>query len=511
VRWYADNPDTFQYLAIAGKYLSGDLSHAINGYWSPLISWLLIIPISIFSDDLLAFKILQCLIGLFVLFQWTSFIYKTTIKEGLKKVLAFFVIPFVLNYSLLNATPDLLFMGILLMIMNLYIGKDIFSRKKLSILTGIAGAFLFLTKSFGFPLYIAFILIITFIAVRKENVNKILIRNIFYLFFSFFLISSLWIIPLSIQYGKITISESAKFNLSKDVTPLPGRDAALPILNKGLNKPLGNSLSAWEHPGEYVSQETVSVFKSPAEYFQVVKRNLLSIYYFDFRNQAGIIFLFLLFLFIIKKRVSVERWIVVTLLIIGLVYFGYSLILYHTRYAWLNNLLMIILSVYFLQSIFEKFKYHFVLYACIYFILLLGLKRPLKEIMFTADKDYPLEWTWHSLKKPFTTLWIFYRPDLELNNIIKEVQRKKLLQGNVASIKNKNLERDSYTSSLRISLAAKSPYYGQLDETLSQKEQEEELVRNNIDFLITLKNPEWRLGTIVFSNLESGITIYRLK
>src|SRR3954462_24609 len=81
LEWYADNPDTFQYIAIAKKYLHGDWTNAVNGYWSPLISWLLIIPVSIFGNAVLAFKILQLIIGVFVLFQWNRFLFATALTN----------------------------------------------------------------------------------------------------------------------------------------------------------------------------------------------------------------------------------------------------------------------------------------------------------------------------------------------------------------------------------------------------------------------------------------------
>ena len=38
---YVINADGFSYVTIAQKYAHGDFSNAINGYWGPLISWLL--------------------------------------------------------------------------------------------------------------------------------------------------------------------------------------------------------------------------------------------------------------------------------------------------------------------------------------------------------------------------------------------------------------------------------------------------------------------------------------
>ena len=34
--------DTMLYFSLAQKYVSGDLSNAVNGYWGPLLAWLLV-------------------------------------------------------------------------------------------------------------------------------------------------------------------------------------------------------------------------------------------------------------------------------------------------------------------------------------------------------------------------------------------------------------------------------------------------------------------------------------
>lgn len=39
---YQINPDGICYISIAQKYLSGNYGSAINGYWGPLLSWLLV-------------------------------------------------------------------------------------------------------------------------------------------------------------------------------------------------------------------------------------------------------------------------------------------------------------------------------------------------------------------------------------------------------------------------------------------------------------------------------------
>lgn len=45
---YILNSDGISYISIAQKYMIGDFNNAINGYWGPLFSWLMI-PFLYFS------------------------------------------------------------------------------------------------------------------------------------------------------------------------------------------------------------------------------------------------------------------------------------------------------------------------------------------------------------------------------------------------------------------------------------------------------------------------------
>ncbi len=514
VRWYADNPDTFQYLAIATKYLSGDWMHVINGYWSPMISWLLIIPLFFINDQLFAFKILQVLIGLFTIWQWTKLLDKTSIRKSWKNILVIVLIPFVLVYALLNATPDLLFMGLLLMLLNQILSGNIFSNASRSIQTGITGAILYLTKGFGFPFFIALTLIIILFECRRKEKNKIAWLNVIRLYGMFFIISFVWIVTLSLHHGHFTISEAAGFNMSRDAAPLPGRPAGLPVLNKGLYLPLAHSYSAWENPGEYVSKERVTLFNATSDYLKIIKRNLLSIYYFDFSRQVGIVFLSLLLLFVIIKglrELFKERWRIILLLFIFLFYGGYTLILVHSRYTWINSLLMLILSAYFIQELFNKKNLKYISTVLFVFILFLSVKRPVKEILFSSDTDYPVPWVFNSLKHPFFTMWVFYRSDVELHRVIKDIKARKILKRNVASLRINGMDRDPYTKALQIVQNTGCRYYGQLDNEMEIKIQEEELKKMSIDYLITWKNTEWGNDVPAYYDVVSGIRIYSVR
>ncbi len=216
VKWYVDNPDSLQYVSIAHHILGGRWALAVNGYWSPLISWMLVPFIYIFDDGIIAFKYLQMAIGVYVIAKWLSFLSLTEIEDKWKRVLGFAIIPFVISYSLNNLTPDLLFVGILFALIVAiirWLEKQSDGQK-----IGQLGALLYLTKAFALPLFI-FLFAITY-WMKDERLTKATVKKIIY---PFILISGIWILCLSIKYGKFTISESAKFNFTYEVAPIVGK------------------------------------------------------------------------------------------------------------------------------------------------------------------------------------------------------------------------------------------------------------------------------------------------
>ncbi|EKQ52693.1 MAG: hypothetical protein B655_1649, partial [Methanobacterium sp. Maddingley MBC34] len=68
---YIPDADGISYIHIAQHYINGRFSYAVNGYWSPLYSWLLI-PFLMFAQGkveiLFSIKLLSLLIGCFTFF-----------------------------------------------------------------------------------------------------------------------------------------------------------------------------------------------------------------------------------------------------------------------------------------------------------------------------------------------------------------------------------------------------------------------------------------------------------
>lgn len=438
----ADNPDTFSYLNIARQWLEG--KGTVNGYWSPLISFLVMLPLKISRDGILSFKLLQFLIGGIALQQWLVLVRRNRVTSF---PVEFFPIPFLVFYGQLNLTPDLLFLTIALTLLN----RSMNASGSSSLVNGLLGGLLFLTKAFGLPFFIAWTIV-------SALINKIPLRSVWKSVILCCIVSLPWILTLSLHYGEPVISKAAQFNSSVDVAPLPGRGNELPVLSGGVFIPEKGSLSAWETPGEYVSKKQVNLFSAPESYLQVVKRNLLTIWYYDFRRQPGMIFLFIVLLALIFKRnILREKRMLLPLAMICLLYFGYSAILVHTRYVWLSSWLMFFIVVMIVQEIKAGVE---VKRWAIFALLLFTWKRPYKEILFTEDKELSLFQLVMSIRHPLETMEVMYKHDEEWVKDNAELSSY-FLKGNLVQLKNSPAhQRDSYTEALRLAYAHRLTFLG---------------------------------------------------
>lgn len=79
--------------AIDQKYLNGDFSNAVNGWWGPFIPWLLMPFLYFTSDALLAGKVLSLLIGLAVIIALWILSYRFEMTKSIREVILFAAVP----------------------------------------------------------------------------------------------------------------------------------------------------------------------------------------------------------------------------------------------------------------------------------------------------------------------------------------------------------------------------------------------------------------------------------
>src|SRR5215467_14077783 len=106
------NPDAVSYLRIAQYYLSGQTHLMVSGYWSPLLSWLIVPWLLVFDDPLLAARAAMAVSA--VVFLFGGFCVLRAVRlPGTAIVLGTWIAAFVgVAWSENPITPDLLMTGL---------------------------------------------------------------------------------------------------------------------------------------------------------------------------------------------------------------------------------------------------------------------------------------------------------------------------------------------------------------------------------------------------------------
>ena len=96
---YQINPDGISYISVAQKYLAGDWRGAVNGYWGPLLSWLLMPFLYLGIEPLLATKVLSLPIGAMTIvgLRWLSYRFEMT--EAIRTVVLLAAVPVLLYFG----------------------------------------------------------------------------------------------------------------------------------------------------------------------------------------------------------------------------------------------------------------------------------------------------------------------------------------------------------------------------------------------------------------------------
>ena len=163
---YIVNSDGISYISIAQKYISGDFGNAINGYWGPFYSWLLM-PFLFFGSTpqyaVYSAKIMSLIIGFFTIIGVRSLSYRFEMYEMIRSIILFSIIPIILYFSLILTTPDLLATCLLVYYLNVIFNPNYMDKLYYGVLCGTIGAIAYLCKSFAFPFFISHFLLFNFI------------------------------------------------------------------------------------------------------------------------------------------------------------------------------------------------------------------------------------------------------------------------------------------------------------------------------------------------------------
>jgi hypothetical protein len=208
--------DGIGYMMVARRLAEGDFYNAINSYWSPLHSWLVVPFIKAGMTELAAFKLSNFIIGFCILVQVYRLCNKTSLSDQLKSIVLLVAVPVVFHYAIYELAADVLFCWLVLVYVDLITRDNFFKSARLNLLCGVTGAALYLTKAYGFPFFLLHFVIVQVwytINTKSTESKKWMVRNLMLGIGIFLLLSAPWIWALYQKFGELTIGYTSRHNL----------------------------------------------------------------------------------------------------------------------------------------------------------------------------------------------------------------------------------------------------------------------------------------------------------
>ena len=484
------DPDGISYMNIAHLYASGDVHDAINGYWQPLISWLLVPFLLLRFQPLFASKLLSLIISFFTLIAIRKLSYRFALNERVRLCISLAAVPMLLSFTFWGMPgADLLFLCISLYYLYYIFDADYSGNAIHGFMIGFLGALLFLSKSYGFYFFIFhfsfFTLIYYLISKTRQKRGKVLLKYIFGLTI-FLIISGIWIYSISNKYQHFTISNSGEHNMQLDSPGSRGQ----PMLYQGLLPlPYPTAVSAWDDP----SYLTIEYDKSAGLFnwirFQIVHigGNLIqTLGYFELFSIFSIIIIVIYAIRYFGKRfrkaeegiqsLEARSWrtwlqydgsrddgklrsITLYALITMLLYTaGYELLHIEVSYLWIDAILLLLLCANYVSD--NDFD----------FMRSMKRQRVLVYLIFLSFWLYPV-----------MLLTIRVNQYRDIYTTSKQLQTAYHLRGNIAS-NNDGDATNSWGLALFYTYFLDSKYYGITQENITDEDLQRELGKNHIDY-----------------------------
>jgi hypothetical protein len=357
---YQINPDGISYISVAQKYLAGDFAGAINGYWGPLYSWLLMPFLYFGIEALLATKVLSLAMGLATIVALWVLSQRFEMPGSVRTVVLVASVPVILTFGFFYITSDLLLTCVILFYLSVIFGADYGAGMKKGLICGVLGGAAYLSKSFGFPFFIShFILMngLCFLRSERGRARKDVVHSFLAGFVAFGVISGIWIGLISNKYGEFTFGTSGKATYREHIQP---QARGWEILSSGFLEPNNETaMSAWEDPSylkteEYGPMESWPFFLNQAK---VVGRHcrMIGDFCMEFSPLAlaiGVAYvLFWLRRFNIR---AMEPEVLYPTITIALMAGAYSMVWVRDRYLYVVFMLLMLMGGYVLGRLFAS-------------------------------------------------------------------------------------------------------------------------------------------------------------
>lgn len=209
--------DGVSYVEIARLYLSGNWQEAVNGFWSPLISWLLSLFLGCRLSPNIAFKIITISSGLLALIANGALVGHCVRNRRLGLVVQCAAAVMFASFAMVVCTPDILGLALFLLYMVALINCLQTKRKVWVLAAGVSLTVSYFAKTFFLPFGICVALLfplIGFALHRSSNTFRHDISSAMLICCIAFILAIPWFFVIESKYGEWTIGTAGRFNFS---------------------------------------------------------------------------------------------------------------------------------------------------------------------------------------------------------------------------------------------------------------------------------------------------------
>ena len=237
----AMNPDGVAYVRIAGYWLTGDLDRAINGYWGPLLSWLIAAPLALHVPAQAAARAVMAASGVFFACTGLAFVRVVVTGALARAASAAVLLVIAVHFSVLTVTPDLLMAGWVLLAARGLATASWRTDSRLQAAVGAALALAYLSKAVALP---ASITVLASYAVWCFWARRAAWRPAAFTALALLILGAPWVAVISAHEHRLLFSTSGPIN---HALVSPAGSGEHPFMERYYDVPPGR-ITTWEDP-----------------------------------------------------------------------------------------------------------------------------------------------------------------------------------------------------------------------------------------------------------------------
>ncbi|MDP7048530.1 MAG: hypothetical protein QF721_03675 [Verrucomicrobiota bacterium] len=386
------NTDAIAYMRVAEYWSVGNFEYAVNGYWGPMLSWLIVPFLWLGVEPLLSGKLAMLISGM-IFFHGSLFLVRAVgLRLHDELIVAWVLALTIPGWMSDHVTPDLLVAGLMAFALGQAMSSDWLIDRRRALGSGATWGLAYLAKAVALPVgvVVSVLLAICWRLGKAEN-REAAWRQLGQALGLFLLVSLPWMVILSMKYDKPTFSTSGAI---AHAIVGPGNDRPAPHpFGSTIYKPEPGRVTAWEDPSR-MDYDYWSPFASGENFshqLSLISRNAKTVFKFlaSFDGVGvllgwfGVATMVLVLALVVKSPRSKNwlvdrwRWVVLPLFCLGGVYLPVYVMPVDQRYFYLFLPLFLVLALG--QAGITLAKQRSVAWACaLLFLLPLALRKPIQ-------------------------------------------------------------------------------------------------------------------------------------